>query len=147
MRAIKYRNSGFTLIELIVTMVIVSILAAYAYARLNFTSYNTGGCSETVKSSIRLAQKMAIAKRSTALAVSVSGSCAVTVGADSYPALSGVSVTNSGTVTFNGLGQPSVGGTPLAAVRTLTIAGGGVTRFVCLEPETGYVHEESASCG
>lgn len=123
-------------------MVIMSILSAYAAPRLNFSGHSAAGCVETLKASVRLAQKMAIAKRATPVAVTVSSACAVTVGSQSYPALTGVNVTNSGTVTFNGLGQPSV-----AAITTFAVTGGDVTRFVCLEPETGYVHEEAASCG
>jgi len=141
------RCNGFTMIELVLVMVIVGILSASALPRLNFAGHAAGGCSETVKASIRLAQKLAIAKRATSVTVSVNSDCSVTVGGESYPALSGVSVTNSTSVTFNGQGQPSIGGTPMTAVRTFTITGGDVTRYVCLEAETGYVHEETASCG
>ncbi len=141
------RCNGFTLVELVVIIVIISILSAYASSRLNFASHDAGGCAETVKASIRLAQKLAIAKRATPVTVSVALDCAVTVGTESFPALNGVSVINSGSVTFNGQGQPFVGGTLMGGVRTFTISGGDVTRFVCLEAETGYVHEEGASCG
>ncbi len=133
---------GFTLIELIVIMVVIGILSATASSRLNFASHDAAGCAETVKASIRLAQKLAIAQRDPAMPVSVGNDCQVAVGGQTYPALTGVSVTNFGIVTFNGLGQPSV-----AAVRTFTISGGDVIRYVCLEAETGYVHEEAASCG
>jgi MSHA pilin protein MshC len=133
---------GFTLIELIVIMVVIGILSATASSRLNFASHDAAGCTETVKASIRLAQKLAIAQRASAMPVSITNDCAVSVGSESYPALIGVSVNNFGTVTFNGLGQPSV-----VTVRTFTIFGGDIIRYVCLEAETGYVHEEAASCG
>lgn len=146
MSASEKNQRGYTLVELIVMLVVMGILAAYVSAKLDFAAYDAGGCADTVKASIRMAQKLAIAKR-TSSTVSVAGSCAVSVGTESYPALNGVNVTNSGSVVFNGLGQPSVGGTLMTAVRTFTITGGGITRYVCLEAETGYVHEESASCG
>jgi len=133
---------GFTLLELIVIMVVIGILSATVSSRLNFASHDAAGCAETVKASIRLAQKLAIAQRASAMPVSITNGCAVSVGSESYPALNDVSVTNFGIVTFNGLGQPSV-----AAVRTFTISGGDVIRYVCLEAETGYVHEEAVSCG
>ncbi len=135
------------MVELVVMMVILGILSASASSRLNFASHDADGCAETVKASIKLAQKLAIATRATPVAVSVTNSCAVVVGTESYPSLNGVNVDNFGTVTFNGLGQPSVGGVLMAAVRTFTIRGGDVNRFICLEAETGYVHEEGATCG
>ncbi len=140
------RFKGFTLVELVLVMVIMGILSAFAASRLNFASHDAGGCVETVKASIRLAQKLAIAQRALAIPVSVSNACAVTVGTSSYPALKGVSVTSFGTITFNGQGQPALSGVLMTAIRTFIITGGDVTHYVCLEPETGYVHEESASC-
>lgn len=142
------KQFGFTLVELIMMMVVVGVLAAYVAAKLDFASYDADGCAETLKASIRMAQKLAIAKRvpATPVAVTVGAGCAVTVGADSYPALNGVSVSGAGSVTFNGLGQPSVGGTPLTAVKAFTVSGGAATRWICLEPETGYVHAETSSC-
>lgn len=140
---------GFTLVELVVMMVVMGILAAYVSAKLNFKESDASGCAETVKASVRMAQKLAIAQRAPAspVTVTVTSSCAATVGTESYPALNGITVSNSGSISFSGLGQPSVGATPLTAVRTFTITGGDVTRYVCLEAETGYVHEEAASCG
>lgn len=143
------RCCGFTLIELVLVLVIIGILSASALSRLNFAGHDAAGCAETVKASIRLAQKLAIAQRApaTPVTVSVNGDCAVSVAGESYPALNSVSVANAGTVAFNGLGQPSVGGVLMTAVRTFIVSGGDVARYICLEAETGYVHEEAASCG
>jgi MSHA pilin protein MshC len=141
------RGNGFTLIELVLIMVIMGILSAYAASRLNFASYDANGCAETLKASIRLAQKLAIAQRATPVAVSLTGNCTVAVGGNSYPGFNDVSVTNTGSLTFNGEGQPSFNGTLMASVKTFTITGGTVTNYICLEAETGYVHQEPASCG
>ncbi|MEE7627861.1 type II secretion system protein [Methylobacter sp. Wu8] len=157
------RCNGFSLIELIVIMVIMGILSAYASSRINFTSHSAAGCVETVKASIRMAQKLAIAQRS-AVTVNVGDACEVTVGGENYPALTGVNVaysggvsnpedlTNPGNVTFNGLGQPFLDvaapmlSVPMTSVRIFTISGGDVVRYVCLEPETGYVHQGVENC-
>lgn len=153
------RCNGFSLIELIVIIVIMGILTAYAAARINFASHDAAGCAETVKASIRLAQKLAIAQR-VPTTVSVSRACQVIVGGEIYPALTGVTVTYSGgvanlggvaapgNVTFNGLGQPFVDViTQMTTARIFTISGGDLTRYICLEAETGYVHEGTVNCG
>lgn len=152
------RCNGFSLIELIVIMVIMGILSVYVSSRINFASHSAAGCVETVKASIRMAQKLAIAQRN-AVTVSVGSACEVTVGGENYPALTGVNVaysdgvsnpedlTNPGDVTFNGLGQPFLDTiTPMTSVRIFIISGGDVIRYVCLEPETGYVHQGVENC-
>lgn len=148
-------SHGFTLIELILVIVLMTILSAYMAAKLNFASYDADGCAETLKASLRLGQKLAVAQRTSGTTVApraqvnlvLSNTCGITVGATTYPALHGVSVTPVGTVSFDGLGQPYISAVLMAVVRTFTITGGGVSRYVCLEAVTGYVHEESASCG
>lgn len=143
---IKYCK-GFTLIELILVMVIVGILSASISSRLNFAGHNASGYAEIIKSSIRLAQKLAIAKRATSVSVTFSvnpfGGCTVNgvqvTGEQCDPLPNGVAVNGLGTVTFDGLGRPDV-----AVTTTITVSGGDVSRVICLEPETGYVHEETA---
>ncbi|MFA5019125.1 MAG: prepilin-type N-terminal cleavage/methylation domain-containing protein [Methylobacter sp.] len=141
------RCNGFSLIELIVIIVIMGILTAYAAPRLNFAGHAASGYAEIIKSSIRLAQKLAIAKRATSVSVTFSlapfGGCTVNgvqvTNEQCDPLPNGVSVSGLGTVTFNGLGRPNVN-----TVTTITVSGGDVSRVICLEPETGYVHEETA---
>jgi prepilin-type N-terminal cleavage/methylation domain-containing protein len=147
-------SAGFTLIELTLVMVIMGILSVKMAASLNFANYDADGCAETLKASLRLGQKLAIAQRTsgttvaprTQASVLLSSTCDITVGATTYPALHDISVTPVGTITFDGLGQPYYGAL-MTAVKTFTINGGSVSRYVCLEAVTGYVHEESASCG
>ncbi|RIZ68199.1 MAG: type II secretion system protein [Methylococcales bacterium] len=147
-------SHGFTLIELILVIVLMSILSAYMAAKLNFASYDADGCAETLKASLRLGQKLAVAQRTSGTTVApraqvnvvLSNTCGITVGATTYPALHDVSVTPVGTVSFDGLGQPYFGAL-MTVVKTFAINGGSVSRYVCLEAVTGYVHEESASCG
>ncbi|MGZ8174110.1 MULTISPECIES: prepilin-type N-terminal cleavage/methylation domain-containing protein [Methylobacter] len=142
------RCKGFTMIELILLIVILGILSATVSSRLNFAGHNASGYAEIIKSSIRLAQKLAIAKRATSVSVTFSvnpfGGCTVNgvqvTGEQCDPLPNGVAVNGLGTVTFDGLGRP----TNVAATTTITVSGGDVSRVICLEPETGYVHEETA---
>jgi len=141
------RCQGFTMIELILIMVILGILSASISSRLNFASHDASGYAEIIKSSIRLAQKLAIAKRATAVSITFSvnpfGGCTVNgvqvTGEQCDPLPNGVAVNGLSSITFDGLGRPNVN-----AVTTITVSGGDVIRRICLEPETGYVHEEEA---
>ncbi len=139
------RCNGFTMIELVLTMGIIGILSAYAASRLNFAGHDASGYAEVIKSSIRLAQKLAIAKRTThAITFSVNpfGGCAINgvqvTGEQCDPLPNGVTVTGLGTITFDGLGSPD-------AAATITVSSGSgsddVTRVISVEAETGYVHE------
>jgi prepilin-type N-terminal cleavage/methylation domain-containing protein len=140
------RCNGFSFIELIVIIVIMGILTVYASSRLNFASHNASGYAEIIKSSIRLAQKLAIAQRTTHTITfpvnpcngsPVNGLQVTGEQCDSLP--NGVTVNGLASITFDGLGRPNV-----AAVTTITVSGGDVSWVICLEPETGYVHEETA---
>ncbi|MGZ8175981.1 MULTISPECIES: prepilin-type N-terminal cleavage/methylation domain-containing protein [Methylobacter] len=140
------RCNGFSLIELIVIIVIMSILTAYAAPRLNFASHAASDYAEIVKSSIRLAQKLAIAHRTThtiTFPVNPCNGSSVNglrvTGEQCDPLPNGVAVNGLASVTFDGLGRPNVN-----TVTTITVSGGDVSRVICLEPETGYVHEETA---
>lgn len=142
------RTAGFTLLELVVTLVILGILSAVAMARLNKPQVDAAWFPDQVRAVVRLAQKQAIAQRARILVVvgasqlslcyattPVSFTCgaavsdlatgsAVVVNAPSGIALGATSTPFS----FNGLGQPS------SAV-TLTVG----TKTIQITAETGYV--------
>jgi MSHA pilin protein MshC len=150
--------SGFSMIELIVIIVIAGILTVSATSRLDFASHDAAGYAEIIKSSIRLAQKLAIAQRTTVTVNFEVNPCngslvngVQVVGEQCDPLPNGVTVTiltNSGeppptaltNITYDGLGRP----TNITAMTTITVSGGDVSRVICLEPETGYVHEETS---
>lgn len=124
----------------------MGILSAYVSSRLNFASHDASGYAEVVKSSIRLAQKLAVAQRAAHAVTFPVNPCngssvngVQVAGEQCDPVPNGVVVNGFSTITFDGLGRPDV-----AAVTDITVTGGDVSRVICLEPETGYVHEETA---
>lgn len=158
-------QSGFTLVELVVVLILVGVLAVVAMPRFRgVASFNTMGFTDRVMESLRYAQKQAIAKRRNVCvafaSAAVSFTFASTAGSASpcNTALTGPagqnpfsiapenkSVVTFATVppgiTFDALGRPIVTATglPLAAAQIITVSG-DTARVFSVEPETGYVH-------
>jgi MSHA pilin protein MshC len=149
--------AGFSLVELITTLILVGILAVVAIPRLvGVEAYNTRAFSDRVLAGLRYAQKQAIAKRRkvcvSVLANSVTFQYASVAGAAAACDLplagpGGVSpfvvmAESSGagnvvlapvtTFSFNALGRPSTG-------QVFTVTGDSVVT-IRVESETGYVH-------
>lgn len=157
---------GFTLVELIMVIVVLSVLAVFAAPRIfsNSDFYAHGFHQETM-ALLRYAQKTAIAQRrmvcvnfdtsttpnsATLMTESPTGtgtvSCAVNVvgpkgeSPAKIKAGSGVSYASASNLIFNGLGQPvSTARSPLTANTTVQVAGASQT--ITIESGTGYVHE------
>lgn len=146
----KQRQAGFTLVELITIMVILGIIAAVAVPRF-FDSdvFRSRGYADQVQTSLRYAQKIAIAQRRFACAAFTANSVTLTVGATAAcgtalaspaGAASYVITAPSGITfaavpvdfSFNALGQPT------NAPQTINI--NGATNPIIVEAETGYVH-------
>lgn len=154
-------NAAFTLVELVVVILLVSILAVVAVPRLNTRTFDTVGFHQEVLSSVRYAQKEAVAKRRVVCVTLGANSVSVrfarnagafTCDADltsprgispfTVTASSGVtlsSVPSIGTFYFDALGRPLNAAGVSSPQRTITITGDGTQNFV-IEPETGYVH-------
>jgi len=146
----EMKHSGFTLIEMVTTMIIVTILAAIAVPRF-FTqqTYSDRGFYDQTLAITRYAQKSAIAIRRnvcvniappsinlTYASAAGSGSACDTnlpspVGGSPFTvtAPSGTTLSPSTTITFSALGS---------AASTTTIAVS--SRTVTVESGTGYVH-------
>jgi len=138
---------GFTLAELIITVVIAAILAAFAIPQFNLRDIDVTWFHEQVRSGVRYAQRTAVAQRR-CIFVSVSPTqlslqygdpaCAITATPVTELATSQAFVLNAPTgvtlgaapnpFSFNGLGQPS-------AAATVSVNG----KTVIVNAETGYV--------
>ena len=159
----NYRRNiaGFTLIELVVTLIVVSIIAVIAVPRLNTRTFDTVGFYQEVLSSVRYAQKEAVAKRRV-VCVTL-GASSVTIKFANIPgsfvcntdlvsprgvspftvtAASGVLLSSApaiGSFSFDALGRPFDAAGTGSPQRTISVTGDGTQSFV-IETETGYVH-------
>ncbi len=155
---------GFTLVELILVIVILSVLSVYALPRLFDTKavYARGFHDETM-GYLRFAQKTAIAQRRTVCVTFTTtkvtlaiASAAATFNCSSPGTLTGPTGTAGATVSltaqrnaafaalpasfnFDGLGQPITGTGAASATQTFAVTDSG--RTITVETATGYVHE------
>lgn len=141
-------RNGFTLIELIVVISLLSILAIYIVPRLNLDVFRETGYFQQASASIRYAQKLAIAS-GCQINVSINaGGCNLTWG--TCGAATGAAVSNPGTgstnfcpdstpgstsdlpanFSFDKIGRPS-------AAQSIDLG----DRIIEVEAETGYTHE------
>lgn len=151
--AICTRESGFTMVELIVVIVVAGVIAAVAVPRLiDNRTFQSRDFYERAIAVVRQAQKVAVARRATSTPVRVcvaAGSISAGTGVNcttllpdpvtgatlSFSAPAGVTLSPTGTYTFDGLGQPN-------AAFTINIAStvpGDPARQISVAALTGYV--------
>jgi MSHA pilin protein MshC len=142
----KYENTGFTLIEMVVVMLIVGILAAFAAPRFNLTAFRETGFLQQATAAIRYAQKQAIASGCTVNVSINSTQCLLTWAGAPAPCPS-TSLTNPATGNVNFCTDSNAAGNPAAnfsfdnigrpsAAQSINFGNGIIT----VEAETGYVH-------
>jgi len=153
--AMRTGPSGFTLVELVVTLVVLGIIAVVVLPR--FVAKNTfesRGFHDQATATVRYAQKLAIAQRRAIfvcvnapsagdISVSYASGCAAQIpdptgAALRVPAPSGITLTSTAAEFsfLSGLGQT-------AAQVTITLTStipGDPARSIVIENETGYVH-------
>jgi MSHA pilin protein MshC len=154
----RYRNvtrlSGFTVIELVVTLMVIGVLAVAVLPRLQVETFEARGFHDQTLAMVRYAQKAAVAQRTSVFVNSHAGSRTICLTYAADAACSGgtgvlnpadgawfrkvapdsVSLSTA-SFAFSGLGVP----VPNAAV-TINVVGDGQTRTITVERETGYVH-------
>lgn len=158
------KNRGFTLVELIMTMVIVGILAAVVAPRFFDTNvFQSRGFADQVQATLRYAQKVAIAQRRNVCvafdSVAVPNNITLTIDSDTpsdgvcNPAPAGNLQSPSGGASYviNAPAGVAFGtapapvdfsfnalGTPTNAPQAISIT--GAANAIIIEAETGYVH-------
>ncbi len=150
------RHRGFTLFELIITLVLIGVLVIIAAPRfIGFQGYDARGFFDKLTAAPRYAQMQATASGcSTRFTISSSGYSLereFPCGSGNFslpiphPSRSGafagstpdgvqVQVSGAGSVPFNALGVPQVADPP-----TVTVSGGGFSQSFRIVPDTGLV--------
>jgi MSHA pilin protein MshC len=153
------KNTGFTLVELIMVMVLVGIMAAVALPKMsNVMSTQSPGYRDQMMASINYARKIAVSQRrhvcvsitSTAVTLTAdpalpvnhtNGNCpnslALPLGGNVVTAPKNVTASPAVAIDFDAQGRP-VTGAP--ATITITDASTSQTPTLTIEAESGYVH-------
>lgn len=148
------RQLGFTMVELVVTMMIIGILAVAVLPRFTeISAFDTRSFNDEVLATLRYAHKAAIASRRnvcvnfTSTSVTLTTATAPGAGAICSTGLAGP----TGTVPFAISAKPGTSFSSLPAsfhfdalgrpsVATQTFQVSGVPTTITVERETGYVH-------
>lgn len=152
------RQTGFTLVELIVVIVLVGIVALIAAPRFfSQPTFDAARFHDESISAVRYGQKIAVAQRTNVYVVTSASSvslcydtaCSTAVSKPGESAAFLITAPNNislagASFSFTGLGQPATFAAtpvPLGVNTTLTISGDGGARQIVVERETGYVHK------
>jgi prepilin-type N-terminal cleavage/methylation domain-containing protein len=143
--AFRNPQSGMSLIEVIVVMIIIGILAAMVIPKIDFggtsSKASVDGAANMIASDIRYAQEFAMANRVSKtirfIATQSSYTFLPTSGLDPSGQLASLRVTIGTTIdfTFNSLGEPIAGGGSI-----VTVSDGVTTKTITVLQYTGKVN-------
>jgi MSHA pilin protein MshC len=153
------RADGFTMIELVLVIIILGVLSAYAIPRINFKMFDAHVAAQELVEAIRYAQEMSMTHSGSApFQVELDGSAnsyevtqngtaisnPYTGGANFVSDWSDVAINQSGIIEFNSRGIPSCS-SGLAACSepsgnnvTIVVSVGSDIKTVVVERMTGY---------
>lgn len=150
MGATNYKTKGFTLIELIVIILLIGILSAYAIPRINFDNFRAQGFVQQATATIRFGQKLAITSGCNVDVTINSSQCLLVWQAGSDCDVMGAVIDNPATGNANFCAKSTPTGSPVAnftfnnigapttVVPAIDFGGGRVVNVVA---NTGFVHE------
>lgn len=141
---------GFTLLELVMVTIIVSILAAIAVPRWSLTDSSVNAQAAQIAQDIRHVQMLAMSQGRTLTFQASAGayrcldsaSAVITDPATQQPfyiALSNGVTLSAGSLSFDSLGRPSGGGSLLTAAVNFSVAGDAQSATLSVSPVTGFV--------
>lgn len=143
---IKQKSSGFTVLELVIVIVILSIVAFAAFVKTPGTSVNLDAQAERLANDIRYTQNLAMARNQHYRIVFDPAASSYTIqdgaeNTDYSVTLAPTTLTTPLTmIIFNNKGTPySDISTPLTNTVTITLTSGEATSSVVITPDTGRV--------
>ncbi len=127
----KNHNSGFSLMELVIVILVIGILAVIAIPNLNVTTLSVSAAADLMAAEIRNLQSNAIFEGESKTISSGSGTFYTVDGV--VRELPGEVETEAFSITFNALGEPDTGAASFALGRD------GITNTILVTELTGKV--------
>lgn len=157
MKTVKKRNSGFTLVELVTVIVIMSVLIAVVYAKfLDINPINLSSEADVLKSHLRYAQSRAM-NTNAVWGINISGSNQYSLFRDGSTANSvllpgqdsltltlpaGISFSATGIISFDTWGKPytnAAGTASQVGSRVITLTLGSLSQSITITQNTGLI--------
>jgi prepilin-type N-terminal cleavage/methylation domain-containing protein len=128
-------SRGFTLVELIMVVVLISILAvSFVPKFLDTSAITLAGAAAMATADIRYTQELAMGTNSPKTIVFTTTNTYYTVDSRNVNLPSKVSISSGATFTFNSLGEPTTGGGS-----SVILSAGTDTKTITVESYTGRV--------